>query len=290
MGFSLNAGRVIAEPCLVSIHGHRGLGVLLLQFSVAWAINPSGNSSSRIHSTQGLAYARVIGKNTSAGRMVLGEVLPETAWIAETLQHEREITLIYRLFLSSTQLLAIEHLRQGNSLELSLDLHGLTDGTVDGMPSTFPGNATIQKTINPHDWADILRSLGARDTLFVGVDLPLDSTVYSGLLRTAHEHLIAGRYEAAVGECRKAIDALFQREGLDEYAKKLNGIVITEKHSQRDRRLSLVNAIKRFTQRALHPDGGEMASYSREDAALTIASTISALASIIVDEESRREH
>src|SRR5262245_42635340 len=97
MGFSLNAGRTVAEPLLIAINGERSLASAQLKFTVEWSFNASVRVWGRIYDTFGVAYVRVVRAEPSQ-RISLGHVWPELSWAEETTEQERKTSLIYRLF------------------------------------------------------------------------------------------------------------------------------------------------------------------------------------------------
>lgn len=181
-----------------------GLGFTWLKFPVALPLEALDDPPAYL--TQFLAdiTATVPGQTPVS----VGRAQPHTSWVAYASKHAHSDQFELWLALSGEQLEALERRRAGQRLEfhvnLSLQIH--YNGTI------HPGQADVRFSVNESDWAEILRQAGYLDRLIVAVELPIDAPEQMRqavqYVRAAHQHLIAGRYTSAVGDCRLAMDSL----------------------------------------------------------------------------------
>lgn len=279
MGFSLSGGRTVAEPRLVGIHSQQGMGVLQLRFSVEWTFF-AAPFSGRVHSTAAVAWVHVDG---TLERVKFGHAWPETSWWGETQQLSHTTGLMYELFFRPEQILALERIRNGRGLKFSLDLHGLVEATVEGRSYQYRGNASTERQLNAHDWAELVKSLGMCETVFIGLDLGIENGELSQLIRSAHSHLIDGRYDAAIGQCRVALEALHQQSGVGGESAD-SGKKPLRDQSLPERRIAISKGIRHFTHLAMHPVDGKRAVFSRDDAVLVVSATAAVVNAILADE------
>jgi hypothetical protein len=279
---SLSIGSVRAEQ----LSGRQGVGASELRFSLAWQLSPKREDAISIFGTRIWVSVAAEGHGQA---MPLGLAEPETAWCDETRDgHPFDRYVMYRLPLPSSQVLALEEMRQGRALVFTLDVRGNSYGphgvrTLDDQ---------LQLRVNTSDWARVLQECGAADVLLVGVNLPLRGPDHAraalDLVRRANEHLVFGHYTAAVAECRRAIESLWKSANLTDEAREarrrvsnMNGQLSMTK---RDRELALGEALRIFCHVAHHVGAdAEPEVFGRLDAALAVATTAALISSLVVD-------
>ncbi|MEJ1966522.1 MAG: hypothetical protein WDO56_35270 [Gammaproteobacteria bacterium] len=127
---------------------------------------------------------------------------------------------MYHLTLQADQLLALEHTRQQRGLIFALDVRGNSYGPA-GIRSF---DEALRLNISLSDWIGVLRQAKAADILLVGVQVPCEPpiaelTAAFELVRRAHDFLLRGENDAAVGECRRALESVWKLGKLAESAR-----------------------------------------------------------------------
>ncbi len=262
-----------------------GIGVSRLEFTLQWLLHPKRDETYSVFGT----YVRVsVAPEGTAGPLFLGQALPEVAWTEESrtgTSFERPV--MYHLPLHADQLLALEHMRQGRGLVFTLDLRGNGHGPY-GIRQI---DLSLQLRVPLSEWVRVLREAQASDILLVGVDVPLKALTPElataiDLVRRAYEFFIRGEYAAAVSECRRAVESLWKACKLEDAARgarKLLSGTMDERRSmsKRDRELALGEALINFTHPAHHVgEGGDAEIFSRQDAALAVATAAALVGSI----------
>lgn len=198
--------------------------------------------------------------------------MPETSWWTQTTDDARREFLSLYVDLASERLEALERLRRGGSLFFQFDLRMLVRSEERGMQLGFD---KLNYEAQLSDWSGMLQQLGYLDCLLVSVELPIGvpEALRNAVeqLRAAHQDLIAGRYDACIGRCRIAMDAL---EAVVEY-----GTVVADVRqafaTKNDReampkraRADLVRlAVRHYTHLAHHVgNSGAPELFSRQDA------------------------
>lgn len=278
--------RSIGSVRPIALSGAQMVGASQLQFSLAWQLHPK--SSGTVYTVVNTSIWVSVRCDEQPAAAMLGQADPETAWCDESREGEPfERPLLYRLTLAHDQLLALEESRRGRGLCFILDVCGNTLG-----PHGFRAmNETIQLAVNASDWSRILKEAGVAEILLVGVHIPSDRSVSGtqaalGLVRKANEHVTGGHYDAAVAECRRAIESIWKLGHLQDDAiaarKGMASGNEQRRMSKRDRELALGEAIKNFCNSAHHVgDDAEPEIFSRSDAALAVAGTAGLISSLI---------
>lgn len=115
--------------------------------------------------------------------------------------------------------------------------------------------------------------------MVIGIPLPqctLDHVLAQavGRIRRAHGHLVDGRFDAVVSECRLAIEstglAAGEQPAITVAAKKMNAA--KREMTKLEREFALQEAVRHYTQLAHHVDErGAAEYYSRDDANMLLA-------------------
>jgi hypothetical protein len=291
MGFSLNSGERVADVRLVSIQAKAGLGVVELLFSVEWMFSAaSAGKGGRIHSTSGVVYARVA--NAAEPRFI-GQTWPESCWFGRRLDQPHPSPLQYRTVIGMEQLLAIERARQGQGLEWIIELTGTVEGVVEGQLWDFRGHDTVRKQITAQEWSATLRPVGLKETIFIEMELPLEDPDIAAPVRKSMSQFFEGDYQAAIGNCRIAIESLFRRyklQGLIDTVsnREREGKARREHRSLYERQVFFADAVRQIAHSAMHTTAdGVVPTFSRNDAHGVLSGTISSVRSIIAQQVNR---
>ena len=280
---SLNyCSRTVANTRVLGISGMPGIGVYQLRISVEFAI-PNWediDDTAVITNLRGEVFA---GATVGACRTV-GFAEPEQPLILKPGKFVQQTNVMFFLNLSGQQLFALESVRNGGGLHLKLVLTGEANGTVDGMVTR--DEVAVEITLS--DWARVLKEIGYRDILVVGMELPT-TTLGEKLkpardqLLQAHDDLIGGRYDDVVARCRKALDSV--QAILDE--KELATAAVDKflkgprrQMSKLEREFVVGEAARNYAHLAHHVDqDGEQEWYSRADATFLLALAIAVISS-----------
>ncbi len=270
---------------VAGIHGRAGLGLTELLISLDWTIQPKRAELLSIFGTSAWIYVQVAGSDQMH---FLGHASPESAWCTETRDYANSTSLFYRLILPNPQMLALEELRHGRELVLTVDVRGNSYGP-RGVRSF---DQKVMHRVSISDWVRVLREANVADVLLVGVHMPHTSSggptkSAAELVRRANEHLMLGHYSAAVADCRLAIESLWKAAGLKDQAtdsrKLLSNMAQQMSMTKRQRELAIGEALRIFCHTAHHVGANaEPEVFGRVDAALAVgvaAALVSSLAS-----------
>ena len=205
----------------------------------------------------------------------LGRAQPHLSLTLYTIGQLNPQTFELCLHLTGEQIEALERRRAGRPLEFHVNL----TLRIHYNSAIHSGRADARFHVNESDWAEILHQVGYLDRLIVAVDLPLEAPEQMRkavqYVRSAHQHLIAGRYTDAVGVCRLAMESLHPLT--DDAKPKAIRAVFAESKEAREKmalgqRAELVRlAVHHFTCPAHHEEPGKPAEvYSRQDALFTL--------------------
>lgn len=245
--------------------GTPGVGFTWLKFPLELQLDALANP--RAYLTQFLAEISVtLPGNTPRP---LGRAQPRASWVISTFDQAQIQPFELWLDLSGEQLEAIERQRVGQRLEFRVDL----SLQIHYQSEVYATRADARFYVNESHWAEVLRQVGYLDQLIVAVDLPVDAPAHMKQavqqVRSAHQHLIAGRYTPAVGDCRLAMDSLHPLA--DDATEKSIRTAFAEdsrKKMTTAQRAELVRlAVRHFTHPAHHADPAQPPEiFSRQDA------------------------
>jgi hypothetical protein len=271
-------GQVTAAP---------GVGASLLRFTMIWSMYPKRDHVYSIFGT----YLRVsVGPEGAPESLYLGHALPEVAWSDESRPGSPvDRQLMYLLTLQSDQLLVLEQLRGSRGLRFRIELRGNSYGPY-GIRQI---DSSLEIAVTLSDWIRVLRESNAKDVLLVGAEIPRESKspeidAAFQYVRRAHDFLLRGEDNAAVAECRRALESVWKSRGLEQAAadarKALSANMDARKAmAKRDRQLALGEALRNFTHSAHHVQSdGSAEDFSRADAALAVAATAALISTLVV--------
>jgi hypothetical protein len=278
--------RQIGNVRATHISGQEIIGASQLCFSLAWTLFPK--RSDEVFTVFGTSIWVSVLLEGRSSPVMMGQALPETTWCEESRDGQPyESRVMYRLCLSDDQLLALEEARRGHGLTFVLQVRGNSYGP-HGVRSL---DDSLQLPVNASDWSRVLKEANAAETLLVGVQLPTSVSVPGTraaleLVSKANEHLTFGHYDAAVAECRRAIESLWKLGNLTEEARAARKRMATMNDqltmTKRDRELALGEALKNFCHVAHHVgDDATPEIFSRADAALLVAGTAGLVSALI---------
>ena len=274
----------IAEVRTVQLTATSGVGASLLRFTLGWTLHAKRENPYSVFGT----FLRITAATSGSPQaLFLGHAVPEVAFCDEARDGiPIERPLMYLLTLQSDQLLALEHLRQGHGLVFGIEVRGNALGPY-GVRQV---SETLKKEVSVGDWIPLLREANAGDILLVGINLPTVAqnpsiTAAIEFVRRAHVFLLRGEYDAAVGECRRALESVWKLGKLSDAARNARKALSTmddrKSMSKQDRALALGEALMNFTHPAHHVEkDGAPEIFSRLDAALAVASTAALVSSL----------
>lgn len=271
-------GQVSAAP---------GVGASLLRFTMIWSMYPKRE---HVYSVFGTYLQVSVGPEGARDSLYLGHALPEVAWTDESRPGRPvERPLMYLLTLHSDQLLALEQLRGSRGLRFRIELRGNSYGPY-GVRQI---DSSLEVTVTLSDWIRVLRESNAKDMLLVGVEIPRQSDspelgAAFQYVRHAYDFLLRGEDNAAVAECRRAIEGVWKARGLEQAASDARKLLSANMDARkamtkRDRQLALGEALKNFTHPAHHAQSDATSEdFSRADAALAVAATAALMSCLVV--------
>ncbi|MHB1826850.1 MAG: hypothetical protein ACYCV6_04030 [Steroidobacteraceae bacterium] len=198
----------------------------------------------------------------------LGRAQPHASWTVGTFGHPNSQSFELWLHLTGEQIEALERRRAGLPLEFHVNL----TLQIHYNAAIHSGRTDARFHVNESDWAEILRQAGYLDRLIVAVDLPVAAPEQMRkavqYVRSAHQHLIAGRYTDAVGVCRLAMESLHPLADDANATSVRTAFAEARKKMTMAQRAELVRlAVQHFANPAHHEEPGKPAEvYSRQDA------------------------
>lgn len=271
MSFSYN-GHSVSDIEVTGIFGRVGIGVSQLCLSIGFRAPETALAGVTLRNFQLRINIEV---NPGKIPAFLGFAEPEVPLEITTKSGNDVRRLIFELQLTEGQLFALEKLRGGGDVNLKLRFSALADG-----PSgVWAQQDEISFRANVSDWAKVLKELQGPEFMVIGIPLPKCANEHAlaeavGRIRRAHAHLVDGRFDAVVSECRLAIEstglAVGEQSGIASAAQKLKSN--KREMTKLEREFSLMDAVRHYTQLAHHVDDrGAAEYYSRDDATMLLA-------------------
>jgi len=262
-------------------HGIPGIGFGRLQFPIEFQLHGCPSPAARLEQLLANVYA---GRPGGAMRP-LGKARPQNSWFTQVFEHGRSETVALELDLQPAALEALEQLREGGPLLFQIDL----SLQVRRGERIEPAYERVNLPVNLSDWAQVIQALGHRDILIVAVELPME--VFQelssplGELRAAHQDLIAGRYDATVMRCRRAMDGIGTHLVGADPERIWERFASARGAMTKSERAELVRlAVRHFSHLAAHVDQqGAPETFSRQDALFILT----AAAGVLWDATSR---
>jgi hypothetical protein len=271
VSFNYN-GYSVADIEVAGISGRVGIGVSLLCFSICFRIPATALVGVRVRNFQ-LKINVEVGPGKQP--IFVGFAEPENPLELAIKNNENPTRLLFELPLGEGQLFALEELRAGDDLNFRLKFAALADGP----NGVWPQHDEIGFKVNLSDWARVLKELQGPEYMVIGIAMPTCTQNHAlaesvERIRRAHAHLVDGRFDAVVSECRIAIESAGSAAG-EQTA--ISAAVQRSKSAKREmtkleREFSLVEAVRHYTHLAHHVDDqGGAEYYSRDDANMILA-------------------
>ncbi len=286
MSFGYN-GYAVADIEVTGVFGRAGVGASLLCLCIAFHVPQTALAEVRLRNFQ--LRINVVGSDGQVP-VFLGFAEPEVPLELATKSGQNPRRLIFELPLAEGQLFALEKFRGGDDLHLKLRFTALADGP----NGVWPQQDEVSHRLNLSDWSKVLKELQGPEYMVIGIPLPQCTQDHApaeavSRIRRAHGHLVDGRFDAVVSECRLAIESAAQATGekpaIDATALKLK--TAKRDMTKLEREFSLMEAVRHYTQLAHHvDDSGAAQYYSRDDANMLLA-TAAALVSSSLARQSR---
>jgi hypothetical protein len=266
------SGHRLAEVRRIRVHGLPGVGgytlVINLQLSVTAPATDSYLSNLSIRVDWGDNQQRMIGTG-----------VPDQAQPIRLTQYSNEATISFRLLLSPTQIEAIEALRNGGDINLSIWLRG--NVFRDSNSYTIQQQGTFP--VSQQEWVEALNRMEYCRSFLYELTLPYeenDQKPAFTLVQRAQYHLLRGHYDECVGECRKLLEACplndADQKALKTAREKHKGDrAARESMDVPEHMLALRDALTSATHLAHHHNSSD--GYSRGQARAIFGATISIL-------------
>jgi hypothetical protein len=250
-----------------------------------WSMHPKRD---HVYSVFGTYLCVSVGSEGATESLYLGHAWPEVAWTDESrpgVPFDRPV--LYLLSLHAHQMLAIEQMRGGRGLCFKIELRGNSYGPY-GIRQV---DSSLDLAVSLGDWIRVLRESNAKDILLIGAEIPSrpESPEFANaikLVRGAYEFLLRGEDNAAVAECRRALESVWKSRGLEPAARDARKALSArmdarQAMAKRDRQLAVGEALINFAHPAHHAQGdGNTTDFSHADATLAVAATAALIASL----------
>lgn len=288
MAFNYN-GNGIADIELAAVSGCTGVGLSILCFSIHLRVPATAGDGVTLRNFQLKVFV-----HSSDGRapQFLGFAQPELPLEVVTKTHTDSVRFLCELPLSEGQLVALEKLRNGCDLVLKLRFAAVADGP----QGVRQQHDEVSRRVNLSEWGGVLRDLQGPTYMVIGIALPTPSsditlTAAVDRISKAHGHLIQGRFDAVVSECRLAIESVGEATGESKARVAAAAKFAQGKGamSKLERELSLLEAVRHYAHLAHHVDArGTPEYYSRDDANMLLAAASALVSSAIARHQSTK--
>lgn len=276
----------MADVQIQHVAGERGLGIHALKFSVNFSITnqyPDDPPGMFIDCLRANVWVHA----PNRGRLLLGTGEFERPLVVRRLNNSTTQSSLLRVTFGDAQLLALEELRGGGGVNFEVEVIGLGHAPND----IYPTDHSVRVELNLSNWVKVLESLGAADSIVVGVDIPLSAPTQMvhavECLRNARGALVAGEYHQTVSSCRLALDSLKEASPI---LRELSKSVLEGRRrdfSKSHRAAVLYNAVRNYTHLSHHVGGeGQPEVFSRRDAVMVLTTAASLVGMVAELEES----
>ncbi|WP_434660726.1 hypothetical protein P5W99_10945 [Paraburkholderia sp. A3BS-1L] len=272
----------MADVRIEGVFGERGLGIHALRFGVNFYITNQHQGDPHGMFIDCLR-ANVWVHASNRGRILLGAGEFERPLVVRRLIHSTAQSSLLRVIFGDVQLLALEELRGGGGVIFEVEVIGLAHAPND----TYPTDQSVRVEVNLSDWVKVLESLGAADSIVVGVDISLSAPAQMvhavEYLKKARRALVAGEYEHTVASCRLALDSLKEASPILGQLCKSVGEGKVRDFSKSQRAAVLYNAVRNYTHLGHHLGGESKPEvFSRRDAVMVLT-TVASLVGMVVE-------
>jgi HEPN domain-containing protein len=269
MSISASSGRNIVDFKAQGISGAKMAGAYLLRLSVGCNIQTGGEEA--------LSFSNVTGNVYLSDTLLLGKAFPEVPLTILSGRGPITKSILFEVMLSGLQIEAIEKVRDGGNLRLTLKIIGeYTDAH-----NRLPGTDDLHFHVSQSEWLSTLSQMGYGNYLLLELPIDLQDSgsmdVSRQAFHKAKQHLREGNYDEVVAKCRLALEELMKAIVVLSDARRLYK-ENRQAMSKEQRIANIVDAVNHSTQLAHHLDSaGRITPYSRADAIFILGSTASAL-------------
>jgi len=280
----IQPGRLIGRP---------GLGFYRLGFIPRFVLQGKriGTDSPHPASYVRDIKAEIYVRNKSQPGYLLGIACPESPLVLMLQPNKYEVSPLFYLELDRVRLEAIERLRGGGDLWFRARWFGVVEGIHGPVSLQDPGH--IELHANQSTWLAALHEMEYRASMLFEIPIPDDSDHPAlkeaiGYLRAAEQDHRIGHSDDAIGDCRKALEALSKavfeaedvRKARQMYLRNPKDSGAGEEGGSREnmtidqRFFAVYEALRHVTNLAPHaPPAGPDYRFARKDAAVVIAIT-----------------
>jgi hypothetical protein len=208
---SSNSGRRWASVSVEHVQGQKAVGFsrLLMGLKLSVSARPAGSTDDRPNESLTAMPAELLVGGQGGGPIGRSDPVPGQLPIDDA-AHDFDRYLQMTFDLDRTRLEAIENVRNGSDLNLTLNLY---PALANRGGYIRQANQALVYQVEQSRWVKILDELGYQRTLLIEVGVPHGQQPPS--MAKALEHLAAaqgliarGDYREAVGRCRDVLDAI----------------------------------------------------------------------------------
>lgn len=265
----------VAELREVKVHGSPGVGCYTLVLNLHFTpTQPKANANIRN------LFIRLEWSDDS--QRMIGTALPDSSLPIPISSFSTNVTISFRLPISSAQIEDIETRRNGGNFSLRMWFSAELDQ--DG---EFKGISDLHVfTVRQQEWIEALEQMEYRRTLLFELPVPTSDSPIGELVRRAQTFLFKGDYDQAVALCRQAIEKIEAQLGDQSSASRAVEKYRTNRKEmdETERLLFLREALKHTTHSAVHHNDNHY-GYSRNQAKAILGTTITLLGSAFSGEK-----
>lgn len=271
MSINLN-GRIIADTRVTGISGARLAGGHLLKLSLEFAALGWDLPDPPV-----VVFAPAQVVLTRPHGLHLGLAFPEVVQPFRVTSYGGATHAGFDLFMSQAAMEAIEQLRDGGGVILSISLRGELRQTKE----VHRLYDDIHATLNVVQWHAALEQCGFGRSMLFEVPIPSSPGAAGAaveLLEVARQHFQSGHYPDAVSKCRMVLERLTAELGQDALLKAANDTKKIDR-TREQREFAMRQAAMDFASLAHHPTGVPQHELFDRNAAQMMLGTTAALVS-----------
>jgi hypothetical protein len=266
--------RAIADTSISGIHGQPAVGGHVLRFSIKFEVSnwDEAGPAARVS----VLWARAQLGGTTA--LALGTAFPETSRPFKLQKFSHTSGALFDLVLTRQAMEALEAARNGQDLEITLNL--LTEVHVDDDVHSVQDK--IVGKFNVSQWLPVLDQCGYGRSLLFEVPIPpvaAGSSASIAVLEDARNFIHSGHYPEAVARCRMALECLVNDLGLASAMSDAVAAKPAKNRTRLQRELVMLHSAINFAHLAHHPSDEPLSELFDRNAAQMMLATTAALIS-----------
>lgn len=274
-------GQHFTDVAVGELSGQRAIGQHRLMLALN-LINMNWNGKTELTLLDLTADAVV--QAPSGGQLPLGRFVPQRPGVICRFRPglpPGSASAYLVLDLQPRQVELLDAVRQGHHLNVMLDVRGMAQFGTGAIQDAW---AQLHTSFSRESWLRALEASGFRETLLL--EVPLANEAATGVykhLRSAEAHFRRAEYDASVGDCRLALEALGTLTETDDkranLRQALEKLETAQAMSLEERLMAVRYALKHVCHPSHHADTvSQSISYGREDARMVLHATAAVLA------------